>query len=113
MHTPGEENALFLDEAVKSGKIHYIGLSNFTGWQLQLIISTAKAMGDQIPVTLQAQYSLLGTVAKKLEGHESERVCHREGGIQANAASNCSIASVTMDGPSPKARPTALVQISP
>jgi aryl-alcohol dehydrogenase-like predicted oxidoreductase len=59
MHTPVEETLSFLDEAVKSGKIHYIGLSNFTGWQLQLISSTAKAMGVQVPVTLQPQYSLL------------------------------------------------------
>ena len=41
MHTPVEETLSFLDEAVESGKIHYIGLSNFTGWQLQLMISTA------------------------------------------------------------------------
>src|SRR3984885_4932055 len=59
MNTPIEETLLFLNEAVRSGKIHYIGLSNFTGWQLQLIISTAKAMGVQVPVTLQPQYSLL------------------------------------------------------
>jgi aryl-alcohol dehydrogenase (NADP+) len=59
VHTPIEETLSFLDEAVRAGKIHYIGLSNFTGWQLQLIISTAKAMGVQVPVTLQPQYSLL------------------------------------------------------
>jgi len=59
IHTPVEETLSFLDEAVKAGKIHYIGLSNFTGWQLQLIVSTAKAMGLQVPVTLQPQYSLL------------------------------------------------------
>lgn len=59
IHTPVEETLSFLDEAVKAGKIHYIGLSNFTGWQLQLIVSTAKAMGIQAPVTLQPQYSLL------------------------------------------------------
>jgi len=59
MHTPVEETLSFLDEAVKAGKIHYIGLSNFTGWQLQLIVSTARAMGLQVPVTLQPQYSLL------------------------------------------------------
>src|ERR1700728_1988426 len=59
MNTPIEETLLFLDEVVKAGKIHYIGLSNFTGWQLQLIVSTAKAMGVQVPVTLQPQYSLL------------------------------------------------------
>lgn len=59
MQTPIEETLSFLDETVKAGKIHYIGLSNFTGWQLQLIVSTAKAMGMQTPVTLQPQYSLL------------------------------------------------------
>jgi aryl-alcohol dehydrogenase (NADP+) len=59
MHTPVEETLSFLDDAVRAGKIHYIGLSNFTGWQLQLMVSTAKAMGVQVPVTLQQQYSLL------------------------------------------------------
>lgn len=59
METPVEETLRFLDEAVRSGKIHYIGLSNFTGWQLQLMISTAKAMGVSVPVSIQSQYSLL------------------------------------------------------
>ncbi|MEQ4530588.1 MAG: aldo/keto reductase [Mixta sp.] len=59
METPVAETLTFLDEAVRAGKIHYIGLSNFTGWQLQLMVSTAKAMGVQLPVTLQPQYSLL------------------------------------------------------
>ena len=57
--TPIEETLSFLDGAVRSGKVNYIGLSNFTGWQLQLTLSTAKAMGLQLPVTLQQQYSLL------------------------------------------------------
>jgi len=59
MHTPMEETLSFLDDAVHGGKIHYIGLSNFTGWQLQLFVSTAKLMGVQLPVSLQPQYSLL------------------------------------------------------
>jgi aryl-alcohol dehydrogenase-like predicted oxidoreductase len=59
MHTPVEESLAFLDDAVNAGKILYVGLSNFTGWQLQLFVSTAKAMGIQPPVTLQPQYSLL------------------------------------------------------
>jgi len=59
METPVEETLLFLNDAVRAGKINYIGLSNFTGWQLQLMISTAKAMGLHLPVTLQPQYSLL------------------------------------------------------
>jgi aryl-alcohol dehydrogenase-like predicted oxidoreductase len=57
--TPIEETLSFLDDAVHAGKINYIGLSNFTGWQLQLAVSTAKAMGLQLPVTLQPQYSLV------------------------------------------------------
>lgn len=58
-HTPVEETLSFLDDAVRAGKIHYAGLSNFTGWQLQLTVSTAKAMGVHAPLTLQQQYSLL------------------------------------------------------
>ncbi|HEX6370856.1 MAG TPA: aldo/keto reductase [Longimicrobium sp.] len=57
--TPIEETLSFLDDAVHAGKITYIGLSNFTGWQMQLALSTAKAMGLQMPVTLQPQYSLV------------------------------------------------------
>ncbi|MFE4726817.1 aldo/keto reductase [Microbacterium sp. NPDC056736] len=57
--TPIEQTLTFLDDAVHAGKIHHIGLSNFTGWQMQLALSTAKALGLQVPVTLQPQYSLL------------------------------------------------------
>jgi aryl-alcohol dehydrogenase-like predicted oxidoreductase len=57
--TPVEETLRFLDDAVRAGKVHYIGLSNFTGWQLQLTLSTATALGLQLPVTLQQQYSLV------------------------------------------------------
>lgn len=59
MKTPIEETVRFLEDAVRAGKIHYVGISNFTGWQLQLIVSTAKAMGAPVPVSLQQQYSLL------------------------------------------------------
>jgi aryl-alcohol dehydrogenase (NADP+) len=59
METPVEETLSFLDTAFRAGKIHYLGLSNFTGWQLQLLASTAKAMGIPAPVSLQQQYSLL------------------------------------------------------
>jgi aryl-alcohol dehydrogenase-like predicted oxidoreductase len=56
--TPIEEALSFLDSAIRAGKIRYAGLSNFTGWQLQLTVSTARAGGYQVPVTLQAQYNL-------------------------------------------------------
>jgi aryl-alcohol dehydrogenase-like predicted oxidoreductase len=57
--TPLEETLRFLDDAVRAGKIHYVGLSNFTGWQLQRAVDVAEFRGLARPVTLQPQYNLL------------------------------------------------------
>jgi aryl-alcohol dehydrogenase-like predicted oxidoreductase len=57
--TPIEETLRTLDDMVRSGKVRYIGLSNFTGWQVQKAVSVAAAAGLTIPVTLQPQYNLL------------------------------------------------------
>lgn len=57
--TPVEETLAFLGDATRTGKITYYGLSNFTGWQTQLVASTARAMGMRLPATMQAQYSLV------------------------------------------------------
>lgn len=57
--TPLEETLGFLDDAVRAGKIHYAGLSNFTGWQLQRAVDVAEHRGLARPVTLQPQYNLL------------------------------------------------------
>jgi aryl-alcohol dehydrogenase-like predicted oxidoreductase len=57
--TPIEETLRFLDEAVQAGKINYLGLSNFTGWQLQQAVDTAERLRLSAPVTLQPQYNLL------------------------------------------------------
>ncbi|MGI5467328.1 aldo/keto reductase [Streptomyces sp. CA-132043] len=57
--TPVEETLRFLDDAVRQGKVHYIGLSNFTGWQLQKTVDVADFRGLARPVTLQPQYSLV------------------------------------------------------
>ena len=57
--TPLSETLTTLDQFVRQGKIRYIGLSNFTGWQVQKAVATAAALGLQSPMTLQPQYSLL------------------------------------------------------
>jgi len=57
--TPLEETLRFLDDAVRAGKVHYVGLSNFTGWQLQKAVDIAEFRGLARPVTLQPQYNLL------------------------------------------------------
>jgi aryl-alcohol dehydrogenase-like predicted oxidoreductase len=57
--TPLDETLEFLDDAVAAGRIHYVGLSNYTGWQVQKIVDLAEFRGLARPVTLQPQYNLL------------------------------------------------------
>ncbi|MFC0267810.1 aldo/keto reductase [Kushneria aurantia] len=57
--TPMEETLGFLDDATRAGRIHYFGLSNFNGWEIQRMVSTAREMGVRAPVSLQPQYNLL------------------------------------------------------
>jgi aryl-alcohol dehydrogenase-like predicted oxidoreductase len=57
--TPLEETLRFLDDAVTAGKISYVGLSNFIGWQVQKVVDLADLRGLARPVTLQPQYNLL------------------------------------------------------
>jgi aryl-alcohol dehydrogenase-like predicted oxidoreductase len=58
-HTPLEETLHFLSDAVQAGKIIYVGLSNYTGWQIQKIVDLAEFRDLVRPVTLQPQYNLL------------------------------------------------------
>jgi aryl-alcohol dehydrogenase-like predicted oxidoreductase len=76
--TPIEETLSFLSDAVHAGKINYVGLSNFTGWQMQLTISTAKALGLHTPVTLQPQYSL---VSREIEYEIVPAALHNDIGL--------------------------------
>ena len=57
--TPLVETLRTLDGFVRSGKVRYYGLSNFTGWQLTKAVHTARALGLAEPVSLQPQYSLI------------------------------------------------------
>jgi aryl-alcohol dehydrogenase-like predicted oxidoreductase len=57
--TPLEETLRTLDGFLRSGKIRYYGLSNFTGWQLTKTVHLARELNVAPPVTLQPQYSLL------------------------------------------------------
>src|SRR4051812_41882174 len=54
--TPLEETWRFLDDAVRAGKISYLGLSNYAGWQIQKVADLAWFRGWAPPVTLQPQY---------------------------------------------------------
>jgi aryl-alcohol dehydrogenase-like predicted oxidoreductase len=57
--TPIEETLAAFDELVAEGKVRYIGLSNFSGWQLQRALLLGARTRHARVVTLQPQYSLL------------------------------------------------------
>ncbi|MCH7309282.1 aldo/keto reductase [Acinetobacter sp. NIPH 1852] len=49
-----------LDELVRSGKVRYIGVSNFSGWQLMKAQAIAEQYGYEKFVVNQVYYSLIG-----------------------------------------------------
>ena len=58
--TPLEESLGALDELIRSGKIRYIGCSNFSGWHLMKSLSVSEQRGFARFVAHQAYYSLIG-----------------------------------------------------
>jgi aryl-alcohol dehydrogenase-like predicted oxidoreductase len=56
--TPLEETLEALDSLVKSGKVRYVGGSNYTGWQLMKALAVSDRHGYQRFVTQQIYYSL-------------------------------------------------------
>ncbi len=58
--TPVEEVLLTLDNLVRSGKIRYIGCSNFSGWHLMKSLSISQMHGLARYIAHQAYYSLVG-----------------------------------------------------
>jgi aryl-alcohol dehydrogenase-like predicted oxidoreductase len=58
--TPVEETLSTLDQLVRSGKIRYIGCSNFSGWHLMKSLAASDLYGWPRYVANQAYYSLIG-----------------------------------------------------
>ncbi len=58
--TPVEETLRTLDHLVTSGKVRYIGASNFTAWQLMKSLSVAERHSLEKYVIYQGYYSLIG-----------------------------------------------------
>jgi aryl-alcohol dehydrogenase-like predicted oxidoreductase len=72
--TPIEETLRFFDDAVRGGKIQYVGVSNFIGWQLQKAALLASHLGLAPIATLQPQYNLLQRAVE----FELSQVCANE-----------------------------------
>ncbi|MEH2321846.1 aldo/keto reductase [Nostoc sp.] len=62
--TPLEETLQALDNLVQSGKVRYIGCSNYSGWQLMKALSISEAKGFERYISQEVHYSL---VARELE----------------------------------------------
>jgi len=58
-NTPVEETLATLDQLVRSGKVRYIGGSNFSGWHLMKSLATSDRYGYPRHVAHQVYYSLL------------------------------------------------------
>ena len=58
--TPIEEVLSTLDKLVRAGKLRYVGVSNFAGWQLMKSLAVADRHGWPRHVAHQVYYSLLG-----------------------------------------------------
>lgn len=58
--TPIEEVLSTLDTLVRAGKLRYVGVSNFAGWQLMKSLAIADRHGWPRYVAHQVYYSLLG-----------------------------------------------------
>jgi aryl-alcohol dehydrogenase-like predicted oxidoreductase len=59
MSNPLEETFRAFDDLVCSGKVRYVGVSNFTASQLVRALCLTRANRWSAPVSLQAEYSLL------------------------------------------------------
>ena len=57
--TPIEETLSALTDLVRQGKVRYVGVSNFTAWQLMRAELAAALHGFERFVSLQPQYSLI------------------------------------------------------
>jgi aryl-alcohol dehydrogenase-like predicted oxidoreductase len=58
--TPVEETLSALDNLVTSGKVRYIGCSNFSGWHAMKALATSEKYGLARYVVYQGYYSLIG-----------------------------------------------------
>jgi len=58
--TPIEEVLSTLDQLVREGKVRYIGVSNFSGWQVMKSLSVSEKYGWSKYVAHQVYYSLIG-----------------------------------------------------
>jgi aryl-alcohol dehydrogenase-like predicted oxidoreductase len=73
--TPLDETLRALDDCVRSGKVRYVGCSNYSAWQLMKATALARELGTARYDCLQPQYSL----ACRFIEREHLPLCREEG----------------------------------
>lgn len=58
-HTPVDETLRALDDLVRSGKVRYVGCSNYPAWRLAEALATSERLGIARYETLQPRYNVL------------------------------------------------------
>jgi aryl-alcohol dehydrogenase-like predicted oxidoreductase len=75
VHTPVEETLRAFDDLVRQGKVHYVGVSEWTAPQIAEALAIASQMGFDAIVSNQPQYNLLWRVIEP----EVVPLCERKG----------------------------------
>jgi aryl-alcohol dehydrogenase-like predicted oxidoreductase len=75
VETPLEETLRAFDDLVRQGKVHYIGVSEWTAQQIEAALAIADDMGFDRLVSNQPQYNMLWRVIEA----EVVPLCEREG----------------------------------
>ncbi|MDQ1485263.1 MAG: hypothetical protein QOJ62_956 [Actinomycetota bacterium] len=75
VETPLEETLRAFDDLVRQGKVHYIGVSEWTAQQIEAALAIADDMGFDRIVSNQPQYNMLWRVIEA----EVIPLCEREG----------------------------------
>jgi aryl-alcohol dehydrogenase-like predicted oxidoreductase len=73
--TPLDETLAAFDDLVRSGKVRYLGVSNFTGWQLMKALWLSDRHGWARCVCLQPRYNLVDRQVER----ELLPICRAEG----------------------------------
>ena len=95
--TPMEETLRAMDDLVRQGKVRYIGVSNFTGWQIAHADGLARRLGTERFCSLQAYYSLVGRDFEK-EMLPATRICGMGTIVWSPLASGFLTGKYTRDG---------------
>ncbi|XP_055862443.1 uncharacterized oxidoreductase YrpG-like [Biomphalaria glabrata] len=70
-----EETFRTFDDLVRSGKVRYVGVSNFSGWQLQKTVDLVEKLGLNPIASLQQEYNLVNRESE----WEPFQVCKNSG----------------------------------